>query len=272
MKKSNGCLDVYLKVNLPAIHIIVVVWFWCMNLSLFAQPIDSLFQQAKRLEVLRYENIFSEQRDSIFGLFDSTMFQLLTHPDFCDVKSNGLLGSMKEPIDSLQGVDLAYGFMNNLICAESSDERIRLFSWDELSGGSGHSYVNYIQINGDDGRCVVMPFDTTMDNLEVGYYKIDKWLLDERSIYIFVGFGTYGGGLQHWRIRFFEFNGDQIHEIFEYYPDGYQWSIQCNRSQTPGILLDSSDNSISYKQFLTSLEMDGFYGEEYETVRIVIGH
>lgn len=250
-----------LKISLP---LILPLWISCNALQ--AQSTDSLLLEVHRLQNLRLTHYADEQRDSIFLLFEEAMQSWLTSPTSCAWRFDSTkLASL--PVAS-EGKQLAYGFMNRLVTS-SADERLRLYSWDELWGGSYHSYTNYLQYRTPDGTCKVMPFDTVPDNTEVGYYQVDTYELSaSRSIYVLFGYGTYGGGKQHYAVRFFEFVAGEPRECLELYPNGEDLVIFCNRWQNPEVQFDPSTGTIMFKEFAYDRDV-GFYRDEF-TVREVL--
>lgn len=213
------------------------------------------------MQELRLQNIFSEKRDSIFNLFDISVQRLIMSAEFCNSQLDSTTFQSNSS-NSDEGIHLAYTFMNNLVKC-SSDQKIRVFSWDDLGWGSYHTYTNYLQYKTNSGNCKTIPFDTIQNNVEVGYYRIETLNKENRIIYVLFGYGTYGGGQQHKNIRFFEFINDEPKECFELYPNGIDLVVYSNRGQNPDIKLDKEKGIITYKEFLFN-EDTGFYEQEFK--------
>ena len=245
---------------------ILLITLFC-SINIIAQSLDSLFIKVQRMQELRLQNIFSEKRDSIFNLFESSIQKLFFSQEFCDTTLDSSFFYIN-PKTSDDGIYLAYSFINNLVNC-SNDQKIRIFSWDDLGGGSYHTYTNYLQYRIDNGKCKIIPFDTLQDNLEVGYYKIETLNIENRNIYIFFGYGTCGGGQHHKNIRFFEIVNNEPKECFDLYPNGKDIVIFSNRSQNPDIKFDKQRGLITYKQFVFNEDME-FYENEFElkTIRL----
>ncbi len=188
--------------------------------------IDSLFSKVTHAQKLRLQNIFSEERDSIFSEFETTINLLFNCKTLCtklpDTSNHYFLVNklQKETI----GKTLAYAFMNNIVI--STSENFRIYSWDNLDGGSSHSYTNYL-LYMNEADCIIFPMDTSNQDLEVGYYYIKQI----KDYFIAFGYGTYGGGKQHFIIRLFKNEDGKIAEYNEGYPEGQPIVIHSNRSQ-----------------------------------------
>lgn len=248
-------------------HLCLLSIVFCCSTSLISQQIDSLFIEVKRMQELRLQNIFSEKRDSIFNLFDISVQRLMISTEFCNFQLDSTT-FQSNPSKSDEGMHLAYTFINNLVKC-SSDHKIRVFSWDNLEGGSYHTYTNYLQYKTINGNCKTIPFETIQNNVEVGYYRIEKVSKENRIIYIIFGYGTYGGGRQHKNVRFFELINDEPKECFKFYSNGIDLVVYSNRNQNPDIKLDKEKGIITYREFLYN-EETGFYGQEFIQKTVVI--
>ncbi len=232
-----------------------------------SQPMDSLFIEVGRMQELRLQNIFSEKRDSIFNLFDITVQRLIMTTEFCNFQLDSTTFQSNSS-NSEEGIHLAYTFINNSVKC-SSDQKIRVFSWDDLGGGSHHTYTNYLQYKTNTGNCKTIPFDTIQNNVEVGYYQIETLEIENQIIYILYGYGTYGGGQQHRNIRLFEFINDEPKECFELYPNEKDLVLYSNRFQNPDIKFNKEKRIITYKEYLFN-EDTGFYEQEFKQNAITL--
>ena len=252
-----------MKTKHLSLFIIILFCFTKMN----SQSINTLLKEVHQLREQRVKHMFSDKRDSIFTLFDTRVQELIRSAEFCDYELDSLFvdhGDSKVK----SGKYLAYRFMNNLMKC-SSDQKLRIFSWDDLGGGSYHSYTNYIQYKDKHGKCITKPFDEHPFDTEVGYYNIESLTKNKRTIYILFGYGTYGGGQHHRNIRFIEFVNDQAKECFEWYPNGKNLVIYSSRGQNPEITFDKEKAMISYKAFVFNDDI-GFYEKEFELKKIFL--
>ncbi|MEO0468971.1 MAG: hypothetical protein AAF206_05075, partial [Bacteroidota bacterium] len=210
-----------------------LIGFFCLSAS--GQSLNKLIQQATELHDQRKQNIFSDQKESLDQRFDSCMQALLRHPDFCGIDSVEIARLVRataaEPRES--GQYFAYHLIN--FVAIASAENLMVFSWDDLGGGTYHTYTNYVQYQLTDGSCVVQPLDTAEHDWDAGYYQTEKLELAGRNIYVLLGYGTFGGGKQHRKVKFLERIDDALVERMDFYPDGKQLTISSNRGQDPAL-------------------------------------
>ncbi|MEO1033834.1 MAG: hypothetical protein AAFX55_20805 [Bacteroidota bacterium] len=224
---------------------------------------DALFSNVNRAQKLRLKHTFSEQRDSVFYSFDTAINALLSSSEVCrelpDTTNHYFLINKLKDISPKSkhisiGQKLAYAFMNNIVITSSG--QIKIYSWDDLGGGSYHSYTNYLQYTDDKGNCITNPIDTKEEDSEVGYYDI----VQTGNYYIAFGYGTYGGGKQHFLIKILKYQNNAVIEL-------NQLEIGSNRSQNIDLKYNPKDSTISYKAYKFESDV-GFYSEDYETLNL----
>lgn len=224
---------------------------------------DSLFGKASRLQEQRLKNIFTDNRDSVYSCFDSIMDELSKQPHICTA-----LPDSTHPfflVDRLQnetkGITLAYGFMNRIVVAESPDERLKAYCWDDLGGGSYHTYFGFLSNTDKAGTCHVLSLDSLFEYPETAIYAIYQAGEKDAPVYVLFGYGTRGGGKQHYRVKFLK-NGK---ECFDCYPDGKGIEIGTTRRQTPQLQFDTETFDIRYKRYVFD-EETGFFTNEFEKI------
>jgi len=253
--------------------VITILIFVLLSGSLSAQPsdIDTLYKNVNKAQKERLENKFSESRDSIFTKFDAAIKDLFNHQEICnefpDRANNYFL--INGLSNEKQGKTLAYAFMNNIVISSSDDAMLKIYSWDNLGGGTQHSYTNYILFKDKNESCKVLPFDTSENSDEVGYYYIKKLNHPKKNLYLVFGYGTYGGGKQHYVVRILELNESGLAECLECYPEQKILKIGSNRSQNIDLNFDTHKQSVSFKQFRFDDEV-GFFSKDYEHVLLKI--
>lgn len=231
---------------------------------------DKLLNEVNELYELGLKFDSYEKRDSIYSKLDSTIQYLFKHKKICSFSFDSTkIMKNNSNKKNLKGKKLAYSFMNKINVTSSEDDKIRIFSWNNLGGGSFHTYSNYIQFQKKDQSCQVIPIDTAQNSTEVGYYKIIDFSCNDRMVYLFMGYGTYGGGKHHYSIRFFEINDDWLKEIYEFYPNKKDLVIYSNRSQDSDIKFDKNSIELSYKKFNYDKDT-GFYKDEFKKVAFTI--
>ena len=244
---------------------LIFILIFCLNLPLSAQPLSKLLVQAKELHKQRSQNIFSDLKDTLDLQFDSTMQGLIQHPEFCAADPTEIARQIqtKELPSDDSGIHFAYHLMNFVTVAPAED--LAIFSWDDLGGGSAHSYTNYIQYRLADGTCMMQPLDTARDDWEVGYYEAEKLQLADRDVYALFGYGSYGGGHQHRKVTFLERLNDALVERTDFYPDGKKLTILSNRGQDPRLTFDAEKLEIRYLKYVMDEDV-GFFKNEAETI------
>ncbi|WNJ19306.1 hypothetical protein [Pontibacter sp. G13] len=230
-----------------------------------AQSLDSLFMKVENLRQQRITHYSDSLRDSVFQLFEAAIIEIAAHPEFCHLTPQ----DSAEDTTSYSGRDYAYSFMNHSTWVFSPDGRLRICSWDDLGGGSYHSYTNYLQFRDESGACTTLPIDTATYSTEVGYFKIAQAEIESGRLYIALGYGTYGGGKQHYRVRFFQLEEGTLREREAWYPDGQELTVVCNRPQNPELTYDPDTQTISYLEFEYD-EDTGFYNETFTRRKILL--
>ena len=237
-----------------------------------AQPnvvVDTLIKQVNDLQRLRLKHRASEQREKVALAFATAVARLVHYPQFCGKSIDPTYRYWKNAaeVEDEEGRILVYAFMNNIVYCESEDGQVRLFSWDNLNGGSYHDYTVLIQYPTPENprgiACKIIPLDTESEAIKVGYYKILQVDLPQKRLYCLLGYGTYGGGKHHRSLRIFELLDNEFTEATNYYPDGKQPYLASNRAQEVALSYDPEKQRIQYKSYSFD-EDNGFYKREFE--------
>jgi len=231
-------------------------------------PIDSIVKDVNELNGLRLKNMFETERDFVFNQFDSAVTRMFEHPDICNYIPDTAYYYI-EYNPSFEDLSMQYymlNFANNIVICNSEDNRLRVYSWDDLGGGSAHSYHNYLQYEKGIGTCEIIEIDTAEFSLSVGYYDI-KSINDNGQIYYFLfGYGTYGSGLHHMNMRIFTIIDDELIECISCYPEVKAIELFSNRSQELFIKLNEDTNELSLKKYVYDEDID-FYTKEFKIVK-----
>lgn len=225
---------------------------------------------AKKVNVLqekRLSNYSTDSRDTVFTKFDSAIINLFQQKEFCSYQPDTSYYCFltSDSISNYQGITLTYAFINYIVYTVSQDNKIRIFSWDNLDGGSYHTYTNFVQINTDNDQCEVVPFDTSELNAEVGYYRINQIDQGGKTFYLLFGHGTYGGGKHHKIAKIFYIENGVFTECFDCYPETRNLLIYSNRGQEIGLQFDKKQKKLTYKQFMFNDDM-GFFTDDFVEV------
>lgn len=230
--------------------------------------IDTIIRNVNELQLLRLKNIFSDSRDSIYAEFDTSIIKLFQYNDFCNYRIDSsyqfFLNSASLVDDS--SITLTYALINNIVYTTSQDNKLRIFSWDNLEGGSYHTYENFIQFNNNKNHCEIIQLDTLESDPEVGYYKIFQISDNENIYYLLFGHGTYGGGQHHKIIKILTIKNQKIVECFDFYPNSDRLLIFSNRAQEIGLKYNEQKKEIIFKQYKFDDDI-GFYTNDFDLIK-----
>lgn len=242
-----------------------VIWFLGMlQLALSAQ-VNPLFQRVNEEQSQRLGHIFSDQRDSVFAAFDVSIDALFASTASCETLPDTsryyfLVDALS---DVTAGQTLAYAFINNIVICTAG--QLKVYSWDNLDGGNYHTYTNYLQYMADDGTCTAVLIDTAETSDEVGYFRMEPIKAANRELYLLFGYGTYGGGEQHYLFEVFELKNGHLEECMGCYPDGKAIKVGCFRGQSIDLRYNRRKQILSFKAYTFG---DGFYTEDFKPVAL----
>src|SRR5690606_18699803 len=169
------------------------------------QEIKNQTDRISDLQIARIKHMFGPGRDSVFSKFDSALYQLTINSELCSYKVE--MHDRFIDADSLDPNDsktLAYAFMNNIVVCFADDKKAKILSTDDLNGGSGHTYTTFLAYETKENDCFTIPIDTSTTSIDVGYYKMYRMPVADKTVYLLLGYGTYGSGAQHYKLRMVE--------------------------------------------------------------------
>ena len=160
------------------------------------------FAQIKEFE----EKMIQNYDDLVIA--DSDLRYEFTAPKFKEELRAVLLKpkTFKYPFDSL-------GKYINII--SSQDKRLRLYSWDEMTGGTWHQMAALAQYTNEAGNiyCENLDSDFYGDETDISdiiFYKINDVVIQNIPNYIVFGWGTFGGGSHFKIVKVFTIIGNKI--------------------------------------------------------------
>lgn len=236
--------------QLAVIILLSVSYNLCFSQAEIA--IDSLERKAIEQYKQRLDNIFSEERDSIFAAYDSTIYTLFQKPEVCGY-----------PFER---------FSEYVSIVTSPDNKLRSFSWDNVGGGSFHDYTTYLEYKKPDGSCGIVEIDTEKsdqdaDFIEVRYYKIEQIKEATETYYFLLGYGTYGGGKQHQAIRVFQLTDDIVAECFSCYPENKPLVMYRNRVQEIELTYSEKERRFTFREYEFDNDV-GFYTDDFRVIEL----
>lgn len=232
------------------------------TLTGFAQA-DSLFSQLNIAQKQRLKVRYYDTNRLALLQFDTIINQLFRSTTTCkqlpDTSNHSLLFNELNLVT--KGKTLAYALMHNIVIIDTGN--LRVYSWDNSDGGSYHTYTNYIQFKDKDGNCRSSMIDTLDTTPEVGYYNIEQI----ENYYLIFGFGTYGGGKNHFVVKQFKNENGKMLEYHQGYPNGKIIKIESNRRQNIELKFNRQDNTITYKAFEFD-HRNGFYSDKFKWISL----
>ena len=223
--------------------IIILLIFINGNL-LFSQTVD--FQKAESELISEYQNY----RNSDYDIrFDSLRAKLKIQIEniLCDYNS------FDYPFDSLS---------NYVKIIKSNDNKVRMFSWDELTGGTWHDMAVIIQYKISNRKIKTQWIDSDISEEPAGItddilYKIYDVDINKHPHYLCFGWGTYGAGHHHNSILIFSIENDSLKVCSDCIEKNYS-IIKAPRSKKIDMKFDKVENIISFNEFEYNDE-SGFY-------------
>jgi len=198
-----------------------------------------------------------------------------------DDRHYSLAANFKERLLSVlsQGESFSYPFdslRKHVTIIESADKRLRIFSWDEISGGSCHDLAAIAQFKGSDGavRTQLPDSEDSESGPEnnVSYEEIHDIQIGGRTHYLTIAWGSCGAGhhfkvVQSFRILEETVERDSLFEV-----EGKVMSvllILAARIYDIRVIYDKEARTITYDEFSVDPEMV-FSGPTGRKVKVLL--
>lgn len=234
-------------------------WAFISIIGLVIGQNDSLFHEVNQAQQGRIKFSFTDSRDSAFSVFDQKITALIQSTNLCDDLPDSTYDYfIVNKLDNEHvGQTLAYALMNNIVVC--SDSSLSVYSWDNLDGGSAHSYSSFLVYKNEKNNCLSFSLDTNYSELEVGYYKIESFVENKNHYHLLFGYGTYGMGNQHFVVRMFEEKNGEMIECINCFAEENSLLIGANRNQEINLIYKPKNLIITYKYYI--------FDEEYLSYR-----
>lgn len=172
--------------------------------------------------------------------------------------------SFSAPLDSLSQQ------INSII---SKDRNVRIYSWDELTGGTWHDMAVIVQYKTSSDTIKTVWIDSDIEENPSGitsdiHYKIYDITLNNQPYYMTFGWGTYGSGHHHNSILIFSIEDDGLKVCPSCIDSSYQ-HIMAPRSQKTDLKYDPLTTVISFNEFILDNEI-GFFKPTGERISLKI--
>ncbi len=185
-------------------NIILYVILFCLTLGCQSQNGEAVLLHEKDLQLVEIYDKYSENRhdygskkgearDTILNRFKETLLKTLSSDK-----------AISFPFDSLS---------NTIKVIASKDKKLRIFSWDELNGGSWHIYNSAFQYDaeGKTHSGILSLNDSVNDELlhytDVIHFEIEDV---DKGLYLVKGYGTHGSGKDFYVYRLLSFEKGKV--------------------------------------------------------------
>ncbi len=208
----------------------------------FAQ--QAVFESEDLRLTKRFEEMISSEAflryDSLAPAFKKYLTEVLnSEPAF------------KFPFDSLR---------TKLNLVETEDGKVRIFSWDEKSGGTYHDMAAVVQYESADGDIEVQELDSgdveSFD--EVVIHEDYQLSVDGEMCYLTIGWGTYGGGHQHISAQIYRIHNSSFIRTANLL-------VEAPRREKINLIYDKEKREIKHNEFVRNMDI-GFYEPTGNTV------
>ena len=225
-------------------NIIIILLIFINGNLLFSQTVD--LQKAEYELILEFQNYWNSDYEI---RFDSLRPKLKIQIE--NILSNS--NSFEYPFDSLS---------KYVTIIQSNDNKVRIFSWDELTGGTWHDMAVIVQFKTSNQEIKTQWIDSDISEEATGktdaiQYEIYDVEINKQSHYLCFGWGTYGSGHHHNSILIFSIENDSLKVCSNCIEKDYS-VIQAPRSKKINLKYDKTEKVISFNEFKYDDEI-GFY-------------
>ena len=175
-----------------------------------------------------------ENRDSIGLQIKQKIKNLLTNPETFDY-----------PFDSTS---------KYIKITKSPDNKLRIYSWNEMSGGTWHDIAVFAQFKTDNDKIRLRQLDSDNEDMtgeftDAGIYEIHTITIDNQIHYLTLGAGTHGSGHHHSIVQIFKIQGENLvkcEDCFEFQKD---LVVEVPRAQNIDLQFNSDKLEITHNEF-----------------------
>jgi len=145
---------------------------------------------------------------------------------------------------------------------QSEDKLLRVFSWDELSGGTWHDMASFAQFKTTTGNIHVRQLDTEREvelstHTDVVINKIHQIKIGHKTHYLLIGWGTHGAGHHHMTAQIFSIVDEKLVKCTTCFESGEDLVVESARSYPPKITYNPATGEITHNEFVEG-ENSGF--------------
>ena len=191
-------------------------------------------------------------------------------------KKQGLLLTFKNTLlDELSQRDshvATYDSLANSIeIITTKNKQLRIFSWDELNGGSWHVYGAAYQYSGEDSSPIVGMLNTTDEGkvyADATYYQVQEMSTGK---FLLMGYGTHGAGKDFYVYRLLSVEDGQLVDCDSCFDGDDMFVFEKPRSFDIAPTYDPTYKTIAYPELIPKFldgEETGFSRPTGETLRL----
>ncbi|MET6989183.1 hypothetical protein [Sediminicola arcticus] len=136
----------------------------------------------------------------------------------------------------------------------SPDNKIKFYSWDDLTGGTWHNINCVAQFETDNGKIIVQQINSGKE-AELGrytdseIYEVFELNTEIEKLYLTIAWGTHGSGQQHQIVQIFRINGDTLLKCNSCFADNKDLVIEYPRSEKANLTFDPVKNILHFNEF-----------------------
>ncbi len=136
----------------------------------------------------------------------------------------------------------------------SKDKLLRIFSWDERSGGTWHVMCSFAQFKTESGSIRTKELGTGRE-MELGQYTdviiqhIYDITIKNKTHYLTIGWGTHGAGHHHSTAQVFSIEGEKLVKCKNCFEGRSDLVVVSGRSFNPTIKYDPLTQQLMYNEF-----------------------
>jgi len=172
-----------------------------------------------------YESDDGENRDVLLNRFTNALLQTLTNKQYTAAS-----------FDSLAEV---------ITIVSSQDNNLRLFSWNEFSGGTWHIYRTAFQYKaGEQLLAGLLPVDESRYAEAIHFNILDR----PNDTYLVKAYGTHGSGQDYFLYRLLSIKNETISDCSQCFNNNDMFIFEKMRGFKSEPSYDSITNTISYPE------------------------
>jgi len=233
--------------------LLTILSIFCCGNIIFSQNVN-----LKRVEeelILEFENYiksdYERRYDSLRAKLKKQVENVLSNPESFDYSFD----SLAEYVTIIKSID----------------EKVRIFSWDELTGGTWHDMAVIVQFKTKSKKINTKWIDSDISEETSGItdaiqYEINNVYIENKTHYLCFGSGTYGSGNHHNSILIFSVVNESFEPCSSCIPEDYS-IIQAPRGEKINMSYDKQKQEISFNEFNFNDDV-GFFEPTGERIKL----